>query len=116
MKKTNAGITRTVGSLIQKLIPIPIAAETNFCFEDRKSTRLNSSHLVISYAVFCLKKKTQVVHQCQAGAARQPRTHVQSTHTRALDMRVRRLNHSLSLSVVDQHSRRHVTVLRAPAT
>src|SRR5256885_10684684 len=26
--------------------------------KDRKSTRLNSSHLVISYAVFCLKKKT----------------------------------------------------------
>src|SRR2546426_9091303 len=25
--------------------------------EDRKSTRLNSSHLVMSYAVFCLKKK-----------------------------------------------------------
>src|SRR2546426_8911074 len=32
---------------------------------DRKSTRLNSSHLVISYAVFCLKKKktSQPVHQ-----------------------------------------------------
>src|SRR5256885_9891913 len=28
---------------------------------DRKSTRLNSSHLVISYAVFCLKKKTILV-------------------------------------------------------
>src|SRR5690554_5236224 len=27
-------------------------------FEDRKSTRLNSSHVRISYAVFCLKKKT----------------------------------------------------------
>src|SRR5256885_6546297 len=27
---------------------------------DRKSTRLNSSHLVISYAVFCLKKKTRI--------------------------------------------------------
>src|SRR5207244_12990432 len=26
---------------------------------DRKSTRLNSSHQIISYAVFCLKKKTQ---------------------------------------------------------
>src|SRR5256885_6289118 len=26
---------------------------------DRKSTRLNSSHLVISYAVFCLKKKNE---------------------------------------------------------
>src|SRR5256885_11490706 len=29
---------------------------------DRKSTRLNSSHLVISYAVFCLKKKKQSKH------------------------------------------------------
>src|SRR2546426_7134191 len=30
--------------------------------EDRKSTRLNSSHLVISYAVFCLKKKNKHNH------------------------------------------------------
>src|SRR5690606_40798731 len=28
--------------------------------EDRKSTRLNSSHVKISYAVFCLQKKTQI--------------------------------------------------------
>src|SRR5256885_7376086 len=28
--------------------------------KDRKSTRLNSSHLVISYAVFCLKKKKKL--------------------------------------------------------
>src|SRR5947207_11102216 len=28
--------------------------------EDRKSTRLNSSHTVISYAVFCLKKKKKI--------------------------------------------------------
>src|SRR2546426_4897824 len=28
---------------------------------DRKSTRLNSSHLVISYAVFCLKKKNKIL-------------------------------------------------------
>src|ERR1035438_1944002 len=31
---------------------------TLWCNVDRKSTRLNSSHLGISYAVFCLKKKT----------------------------------------------------------
>src|SRR5256885_3166197 len=30
--------------------------------EDRKSTRLNSSHLVISYAVFCLKKKNSNIY------------------------------------------------------
>src|SRR5690242_21190922 len=29
---------------------------------DRKSTRLNSSHMSISYAVFCLKKKTNSAH------------------------------------------------------
>src|SRR2546426_2111273 len=33
---------------------------------DRKSTRLNSSHLVISYAVFCLKKKkTSATRNCR---------------------------------------------------
>src|SRR2546426_5156412 len=31
--------------------------------QDRKSTRLNSSHLVISYAVFCLKKKKKKIHR-----------------------------------------------------
>src|SRR5256885_3268980 len=36
--------------------------------EDRKSTRLNSSHLVISYAVFCLKKK-KVRREAQRGLA-----------------------------------------------
>src|SRR5256885_7378976 len=35
-------------------LPEPTACD----IADRKSTRLNSSHLVISYAVFCLKKKT----------------------------------------------------------
>src|SRR2546426_8351211 len=40
---------------------------------DRKSTRLNSSHLVISYAVFCLKKKTwSLLPQRTGRAERQP--------------------------------------------
>src|SRR2546422_3692896 len=34
--------------------------------EDRKSTRLNSSHGYISYAVFCLKKKKKIEHISQA--------------------------------------------------
>src|SRR5437588_12337571 len=32
--------------------------------KDRKSTRLNSSHTVISYAVFCLKKKSEINSSC----------------------------------------------------
>src|SRR5256885_8616141 len=36
---------------------------------DRKSTRLNSSHLVISYAVFCLKKKKHHLQYSDVSAA-----------------------------------------------
>src|SRR5256885_13302147 len=36
-----------------------VCREPHRAREDRKSTRLNSSHLVISYAVFCLKKKNK---------------------------------------------------------
>src|SRR5439155_16865384 len=32
------------------------------CAIDRKSTRLNSSHVAISYAVFCLKKKKKILY------------------------------------------------------
>src|SRR5258708_21824506 len=38
---------------------VPTAPE-----RDRKSTRLNSSHQIISYAVFCLKKKKAIVNTC----------------------------------------------------
>src|SRR3989454_1797259 len=39
---------------------------------DRKSTRLNSSHLVISYAVFCLKKKKAEARRNQGRKQRLP--------------------------------------------
>src|SRR5258708_25474921 len=46
---------------------IPAAVDVDgLAGEDRKSTRLNSSHQIISYAVFCLKKKTEKqMHTCQ---------------------------------------------------
>src|SRR5256885_16530795 len=43
--------------LMVKDCPLHGHFEDVMAMEDRKSTRLNSSHLVISYAVFCLKKK-----------------------------------------------------------
>src|SRR5256885_9760501 len=51
MKGTNEELGKKL--LAESGLPI-ISADT---MADRKSTRLNSSHLVISYAVFCLKKK-----------------------------------------------------------
>src|SRR5256885_3572927 len=50
---------RSPGISLQNERAIP--ADEQQLKTDRKSTRLNSSHLVISYAVFCLKKKTITV-------------------------------------------------------
>src|SRR5205807_7444303 len=63
------GVQRRAGAIAQLHADLPAAQEVvvhplPVCLppppgseRDRKSTRLNSSHLVISYAVFCLKKK-----------------------------------------------------------
>src|SRR5437660_7974142 len=45
------------GGVIAPLVKAREAGKVRFV--DRKSTRLNSSHVAISYAVFCLKKKKQ---------------------------------------------------------
>src|SRR2546426_10606945 len=53
MSYENYSVVDCDGHIVES---IPEFAE----FIDRKSTRLNSSHLVISYAVFCLKKKKRI--------------------------------------------------------
>src|SRR2546426_4180793 len=53
-----AELARRAGRVIALEVDRALAAE----LRDRKSTRLNSSHLVISYAVFCLKKKKKRSH------------------------------------------------------
>src|SRR5256885_9870855 len=47
---------------------------------DRKSTRLNSSHLVISYAVFCLKKKKRDAAEVHLRCHRPAVVHVSDMH------------------------------------
>src|SRR2546426_2541833 len=49
---------------------------------DRKSTRLNSSHLVISYAVFCLKKKKENKNQEEGTRKRSSRARVRTVQPR----------------------------------
>src|SRR2546426_9301305 len=48
---------RPVRALLGEAVPATVELVGLSLVLDRKSTRLNSSHLVISYAVFCLKKK-----------------------------------------------------------
>src|SRR5256885_4982040 len=73
-RSADARVTSAIGSM---------TGSRASCNIDRKSTRLNSSHLVISYAVFCLKKKKQMgdcrrsqepPHKCPPVPA--PATHV----------------------------------------
>src|SRR5256885_17193543 len=52
-------ITRLVEMGIEPFL-VASSIECVVAQRDRKSTRLNSSHLVISYAVFCLKKKNRL--------------------------------------------------------
>src|SRR5256885_12188980 len=63
---------REVG--LRAVLPSHLRHADAVVLQDRKSTRLNSSHLVISYAVFCLKKK-----KITASSARDP--HISATTT-----------------------------------
>src|SRR2546430_7761166 len=58
-------------------IGLPFASPTA-AYRDRKSTRLNSSHSQISYAVFCLKKKKIHVKQISACVSSSTVFHIQS--------------------------------------
>src|SRR2546422_2986665 len=68
-QESSTSILRRATKLIQTLAPTVHAAPASYSGDldgqrttiDRKSTRLNSSHGYISYAVFCLKKKKKKI-------------------------------------------------------
>src|SRR2546426_11755123 len=59
LSNLNLATSSFVGGEIQRMLTQTL----DRVLRDRKSTRLNSSHLVISYAVFCLKKKKKKNHK-----------------------------------------------------
>src|SRR5256885_9064085 len=78
----DAKVVRHAGNL-----PMPgafIFRLAQFLGQDRKSTRLNSSHLVISYAVFCLKKKKQ--HLRDLSRLRRVRDRIDRSYEQPLDV------------------------------
>src|SRR2546430_11231898 len=58
------GRGRALHYILQRTIVLD-KVEVRSCNRDRKSTRLNSSHSQISYAVFCLKKKKKNNNTCE---------------------------------------------------
>src|SRR5690625_5644794 len=58
MKEVDVDISKHTSNIINFDILNQTDLVVTLCSEDRKSTRLNSSHVAISYAVFCLKQKT----------------------------------------------------------
>src|SRR5690242_21045960 len=63
---------RGVTASDQSKPPRKLCFRNNRAGADRKSTRLNSSHMSISYAVFCLKKKKHVRLHLRLGRRRPP--------------------------------------------
>src|SRR2546426_7597985 len=63
--RTGSGLQLTYGTRLEaaRFSGVPAFNPAVDSLLDRKSTRLNSSHLVISYAVFCLKKKKTRQHK-----------------------------------------------------
>src|SRR2546427_3286891 len=57
-QRGDAGCVQRVGGLVRRILGHVLLEDAA---QDRKSTRLNSSHSQISYAVFCLKKKKKKI-------------------------------------------------------
>src|SRR5256885_9887510 len=67
LPKSTPAVCPNCRSCFQRITPYPSSRKIRTTKPspsrtDRKSTRLNSSHLVISYAVFCLKKKKDSIN------------------------------------------------------
>src|SRR5256885_12954743 len=77
-------------------------------WRDRKSTRLNSSHLVISYAVFCLKKKKTLFYDLM-----HPKAQIQR-HARAPISKISVLQHSVVSLLIDDATRVPTAILGPP--
>src|SRR5258708_9967870 len=79
---TGLGIA-TAQRLVAMAVLLFVAHERQL-HRDRKSTRLNSSHQIISYAVFCLKKKTKT--QVKEASSKRCLTLPVSSHTYVTDV------------------------------
>src|SRR5256885_11547561 len=82
-RSTNARATRA--TCLTPTPSPPCAAHRPRRPADRKSTRLNSSHLVISYAVFCLKKKKKTQRTRLTGQHSQPEYQYRTRDAQVLD-------------------------------
>src|SRR2546426_2334591 len=65
------GFGTTIGNALRRVL---LSSIEGAAITDRKSTRLNSSHLVISYAVFCLKKKKVKTRSATSASLKQSET------------------------------------------
>src|SRR5262245_63119806 len=73
---TGAEARRDGARLSDTALCLHLRADGALLARDRKSTRLNSSHLGISYAVFCLKKKKKTHHATELQNAKRCDAHL----------------------------------------
>src|SRR5258708_23902893 len=68
--------------MLNQRLPVFVETSSVVVRPDRKSTRLNSSHQIISYAVFCLKKKKTA--DCSRSATDQPPPYIHNKRSAEL--------------------------------
>src|SRR3984893_11671569 len=69
-ERRNSPFRYLIGQFSSVELVICAGAAGSVAPQDRKSTRLNSSHVAISYAVFCLKKQDGKLHNGRSAAGR----------------------------------------------
>src|SRR5260221_6689457 len=75
-----AALSRAIALSFVDAFRLAMVIGAGLALADRKSTRLNSSHTVISYAVFCLKKKRPSSHRARSARIAQcGQRHVRAT-------------------------------------
>src|SRR2546430_13015425 len=78
----DGGVVRAGAATDEVIAAVGGGAEDPLARLYRKSTRLNSSHSQISYAVFCLKKKKNInYHTCRPMTREQTRSQLNSRHS-----------------------------------
>src|SRR2546430_6810044 len=95
-----------------KRLRAPQDGELLTALKDRKSTRLNSSHSQISYAVFCLKKKTKTLEKVTTPTCRSARLSSDHRSPTSRATSSHRGPHPLNFGLIDSLRSRRFTTQR----
>src|SRR5437667_568605 len=100
------GLTPAVSLATDRFFLQTVQAIGTSVLRDRKSTRLNSSHITISYAVFCLKKKKKNINKNQHAQTKRHKTKNQRLITNTTQNHKLHIKHKAPPTTTKNHRHR----------